>query len=466
MTAAIMPQALESEEAILGAVIASPRALEVADAAGLRADHFYRDSHRVIYTAIKAASEREAVDVHTVIRELERAKALAAAGGKAVIATLPDRCPAISNAKAYAADVVNHAVYRKLVDAGQAIAAAGYERAEDPEKLVGVAAELVANLTGSAMGTQGGFTDFDELYGPLYDSLTERYEADGDIVGLRTGFTEIDDVLGGLRPGNTYVLAARPAMGKSSLLLDMLLDVALVQRKGVGMFSLEMSKEDLAAKVMANRAKIDARRLMSARPFDSDFDAVTNAMADIRGAGTLHFDDTSTLRTFDIKTRARRLAVKLKRAGTPLAVLGVDYMQLVEGDASKGALREQEVAKISRDLKQLAGELHIPIIALSQLNRASEKRDNKRPQLSDLRESGGIEQDATAVMFLHRPEYYDRDNPELAGFAEVIVAKNRFGPTRTSQPIMLGWLEKYAKFVNLTSASPRGSFVAGTGAVA
>ncbi|MBC7644268.1 MAG: replicative DNA helicase [Thermoleophilia bacterium] len=453
----IVPQNLEAEEAALGAMLMSPRAIEVGDDIGLRSSHFYRPSHQMVFDAIKALAVTSEVDTLTVINELRRNGNIEEVGGPIAVVSLAERVPADANCRAYIQEVVDHAVYRRLVDAGHMIASLGYDHPATTQQMITMAAEIVSTLDGPEASSGGTFTALGDLVGGLYDSMLERYEAATDFSGLSTGFTAIDKFTGGLRPGNVYIIAARPGMGKTSLLLNIIAHIALELQVSVGMFSLEMSQEDLVAKVVASLAKVDANRLTNTRPLESDFELVSDAIkvAQAKGANTLLFDDAGTLSSFDIRARARRLARQQLSSGRPaLGAVAVDYMQLVEQGMvrNRNANREQEISKVSRDLLGMAKELHVPVIALSQLSRANESRENKRPKLSDLRESGAIEQDATSVMFLHRQEYYDKDDLEMAGKAEVIFGKNRYGPQNVTA--WLGWLAKYTKFVNFADAEP------------
>ena len=428
---------------MLGAMIMSPRAIEIIDDVGLRTSDFYRPSHQLIFDTIRELAQRDAVDELTVITELKRTGQITAVGGPVAIVSLAERVPAVANARAYAEEVVAQATYRNLVDAGHEIARLGYEHPEDHTTLVDQAGVLVSDLAQKRESSD--FIDATELLGPLYDELTLRAEEGGKARGLATGFADFDKMTGGLQKGAVYILAARPAMGKTSFALNIVEHIAMKEKKPVALFSLEMSSEDLVTRLMCSTAKVDMKRIRNEVPLDSDWPLLVDAIGRLNQAkGLLYIDQSSSLTPMELRSKVRRLHQRMKEHGGLGAVV-IDYLQLMEAGKRMDS-RQVEVSYISRQLKSLALELNIPIIALSQLSRANEQRESKRPQLSDLRESGAIEQDADLVAFIHRPEYYDRDNPELAGKAEIIIQKHRNGETGS---VWLGFLAKYTKFVNL-----------------
>ncbi len=439
----LTPQNLEAEEAVLGAMIMNARAVETVDDVGLRTGDFYRPSHRIIFDAIRELASRDTVDELTVVNELRRTGQLEQVGGPVTIISLAERVPSVANVRAYAEEVLAQATLRGLVEAGHEIARLGYEHPDDPTRLVDQAGVLVSDL--AQQRETADFVDAADLLGPLYDELTVRAEQGGGSKGLQTGFTDFDRLVGGFQAGNLVIVAARPAMGKTSWVLNMAEHVAIREQKPVAIFSLEMAADDLVTRMMCSVAKVNQKRIRQDVPHDSDWPLLVDAVGKLMQArGRLRIDQSSTLTPMELRTKVRRLHNQLKGEGG-LGCVIIDYLQLMEAGKRLDS-RQVEVSYISRQLKALALELQIPIIALSQLSRNSEMRNDKRPMLSDLRESGAIEQDADIVLFLHRPEYYDRDNPEVQGKAEVIVAKHRNGEVGS---VWLGFLAKYTKFVNL-----------------
>lgn len=439
----LTPQNLEAEEAVLGAMIMNTRAVETVDDVGLRTNDFYRPSHRILFDVIRELASRETVDELTVVNELRRNGQLEQVGGPVAVVSLAERVPSVANVRAYAEEVLAQSTLRGLVETGHEIARLGYEHPDDPSSLVDQAGVLISDL--AQQRETADFVDAAELLGPLYDELTERAEKGGSTKGLPTGFTDFDRLVGGFQPGNLVIVAARPAMGKTSWVLNVAEHVALRENKAAAIFSLEMSADDLVTRMMCSVAKVDQKRIRQDVPHDSDWPLLVDAVGKLMQArGRLRIDQSSTLTPMELRTKVRRLHNQLKGEGG-LGCVIIDYLQLMEAGKRLDS-RQVEVSYISRQLKALALELQIPVIALSQLSRNSEMRNDKRPMLSDLRESGAIEQDADIVLFLHRPEYYDRDNPEVQGKAEVIVAKHRNGEVGS---VWLGFLAKYTKFVNL-----------------
>jgi replicative DNA helicase len=455
----LTPQNLEAEEAVLGAMLINPRAIEMVDEVGLRASDFYRPSHRIIYEAIRSLAARDAVDELTVVNELRHIGKLNEAGGQIAIVSLAERVPSVANARAYAEEVLSQSVLRGLVDTGHKIAQLGYEHPDDPPALVDQAGVLVSEL--AQQRESADFVDMAELLNPIYDELTERAESGGKSRGLPTGFIDFDHLTGGLQPGSLVIIAARPAMGKTSWALNIAEHIALVERKPVAVFSLEMTAQDLVTRMLCSVAKVDARRIRNDVPHESDWPLLVEAIGKLNQArGLLHIDQSSSLTPLELRSKVRRLNARLKEHGG-LSAIFVDYLQIMEA-GRRFDNRQNEVAYMSRQLKALALELNVPIVALSQLSRQSESRGgDKRPLLSDLRDSGAIEQDADLVAFLHRPEYYDRDDPSLQGKAEIIVAKHRNGEVGAK---WLGFLAKYTKFVNLATPSQHAAAGASGGA--
>lgn len=446
------PQNLDMEEAILGAMLMSQGAIESAVDLGLREADFYRPSNRAIYRAIMSLADRDAVDELTVAGALERDGKLAEVGGKVALYTLTQRVPAVANARAYAQEVIDQSTLRQLVEAGHTIARMGYEHQDEPSTLVDNAQAMVSELQHDRHASD--FVDATTLYKTIYDELYERALSGGVAKGLITGFTDFDKMTGGLQKSNLVIVAARPAMGKTSWALNVAEHVILREKKPVALFSLEMKADDLATRIMCSVAKVDQKRIRIGVPHEQDWPHLVDAMGKLSQAQDLLFiDDTGSLTPFELRTKCRRLHARLMREQRDrgedqigLGLIVIDYLQLM--DPGKRVESDQSsISYISRQLKSLALELGVPIMAISQLSRAVEARADKKPMLADLRGSGSIEQDADIVLFLHRPEYYEPEKEELKGKAELIVAKHRNGEVGL---VTMGFLARYTKFVNLS----------------
>ena len=442
------PQNLEMEEAILGSMLMSRAAIEASVDVGLREDDFYRPSHRAIFAAIRTLADRDAVDELTVAGELDKIGKLQEVGGTVALYSLTQRVPAVANAKAYAQEVIDQATLRSLVDRGHEIARLGYEHPDEPGTLVDQAQAMVSDLQHDRSSSD--FIDATTLYKSIYDELYERALEGGVAKGLVTGFTDFDKMTGGLQKANLVIVAARPAVGKTSWALNVAENVILAKEpQAVALFSLEMKADDLATRIMCSVAKVDQKRIRIGVPHEDDWPHLVEAMGKLSQAqDKLFINDTSSLTPFELRTKVRRLHHRLRDQGG-LSLVVVDYLQLM--DPGKRVESEQvAISYISRQLKSLALELNLPIIAISQLSRAVENRQGNKPVLSDLRGSGSIEQDADIVLFLHRPELYEPEKEELKGRAELIMAKHRNGEVGTVQ---LGFLGRYTKFVNLARPS-------------
>jgi replicative DNA helicase len=443
------PQSLEAEEAILGAMMLSVRAIEVAIDLKLRERDFYRPSHRTIFRTIMQLADRDAVDELTVINELKHQNVLSDVGGAAAIMTLAERVPAVANARAYAEEVINQATLRGLVETGHEIARLGYEHPEEPAKLVDMAGGLVGDLTHDRSG--GDFIDASELLGPIYDELTERAEKGEVATGLMTGFLDFDQRTGGLRPGNLVIVAGRPGMGKTSWAMNVAENYVIdpSTEGAVAIFSLEMTPQDLMTRMMCSVAKVNQQRIRNGIPEEHDWPHLVDAVGKLMKQDRLFISESRELTPMSLRAQCRRLNRQLKDKGG-LRLIVIDYIGLMDGGrrGDDGSNRTAEITYISRQLKSLALELEVPIIALSQLNRSVENRQPPKPNLSDLRDSGAIEQDADMVLFLYRPDYYmKQETPvEWQGKAELIVAKHRNGQPGSA---ILGFLGPYTKFVNL-----------------
>jgi replicative DNA helicase len=440
-TAPVPPQNLDAEESVLGAMMLSPGAIGAVSEV-LSAADFYRESHAKIYRAGLALYGRgDPVDAITLVDELERRGELEDVGGKVRVHELAALVPAASNAAHYARIVREMATLRGLVRAGSEIARLGMERdGQDVAELVDRAEQVVFDLAQSRVS--GDFSHIEELLKQSFERITQLYEAGVEVTGVPSGFRDLDHLTSGFQPGNLVILAARPSMGKSGLALCIVANLAVRQDVPVALFTLEMSKAEVTQRLMCSEAKVESQRLRSGKLAPDDWPRLT-AACDRLAKAPIYVDDTGSITMMEIRSKARRL--KMREPGLGLVI--VDYLQLMTSGASVEN-RVQEVSAISRSLKVLARDLDVPVLALSQLSRAVEQRHDKRPILSDLRESGSLEQDADLVFFIYRDEYYNPDTTDQQGLAEVHLAKHRNGPT---DKVNLSFLRRFAKFADLAA---------------
>ena len=441
LSAVVPPQNLEAEESVLGAMLLSPVAVGTVSEI-LDASDFYRESHAKVYRAALALwAKGEPVDAITLADELDERAELEGAGGQARVAELAALVPAASNVEHYARIVKEMSTLRSLIRAGQEIVRLGQEREGEVSDLVDRAEQIVFEL-----GQQKVTSDFAHIEVLLKDSferITHLYEAGAEITGVPTGYKELDLLTSGFQPGNLVILAARPSMGKSGLGLCMAANLGVRHQIPVALFTLEMSKAEVTQRMMCSEAKVESQRLRTGRLAPDDWPRLTAACDRLMKA-PIWVDDTGSTSIMELRSKARRL----KSREPSLGLIIVDYLQLMASDRNVES-RVQEVSQISRSLKVLARDLEVPIIALSQLSRAVEQRHDKRPILSDLRDSGSIEQDSDLVFFVYRDEYYLGEESDQQGIAEVILAKHRNGPTGM---VKLSWLRRYAKFADLAAA--------------
>jgi replicative DNA helicase len=438
--APIPPQNLDAEESVLGAMMLSPGAIGAVSEV-LDAGDFYRESHAKVYRAALALYARgEPVDAITLVDELEQRGELEDAGGRSRVHELAALVPASANAGHYARIVREMATLRGLIRAGSDIAQLGWERVGEPADLVDRAEQIVFDLSQSRVSTE--FSHIESLLKESFERITALYEAGEEITGVPSGFRDVDRLTSGFQPGNLVIVAARPSMGKSAFGLCAGANLAIRHQVPVALFTLEMSKAEVTQRLMCSEAKVESQRLRSGKLAPDDWPRLT-AACDKLAKAPIYVDDTGSITMMEIRSKARRL----KSKEPTLGLIIVDYLQLMTSGASVEN-RVQEVSQISRNLKILARDLDVPILAMSQLSRAVEQRHDKRPILSDLRESGSIEQDADLVAFIYRDEYYNDDSPDQ-GLAEVILAKHRNGPTGIEK---LSFLKRYAKFADLAAA--------------
>jgi replicative DNA helicase len=438
-TAPVPPQNLEAEESVLGAMLLSPGAIGAVSEI-LDASDFYRESHGRIYrAAADLYGKGEPVDAITLVDELEERGDLEQVGGRVRIHELAALVPATANASHYARIVREMATLRGLISAGGEVARLGWERPGDTAMLVDRAEQVIFDLSQSRVTSE--FSHIESLLKESFERITALYEAGADVTGVPSGFKDLDRLTAGFQPGNLIIIAARPSMGKSALGLCIAANLAVRHELPVALFTLEMSKTEVTQRLMCSEAKVESQRLRTGKLAVDDWPRLT-AACDKLAKAPIYVDDSASITMMEIRSKARRL----KSREPNLGLIVVDYLQLMTSGTNMEN-RVQEVSQISRNLKVLARDLDVPILAMSQLSRAVEQRHDKRPILSDLRESGSIEQDADLVAFIYRDEYYN-DDSDQQGLAEVILAKHRNGPTDS---IKLSFLKRYAKFADLAA---------------
>ena len=442
-TAPVPPQNLDAEESVLGAMMLSQGAIAaVSEVLASDGHEFYRESHAKIYRAALALyAKGEPVDAITLVDQLDERGELEDVGGKVRIHELAALVPASTSAGHYAQIVKESATLRGLIRVGGEIARLGWERPGETSELVDQAEQILFDL--SQERSQGEFSHIEALLKDSFDRITALYESGADVTGVPSGFRDLDRITSGFQEGNLIVLAARPSMGKSALGLCMAANLAVRKNVPVALFTLEMSKSEVTQRLMCSEAKVESQRIRTGKLSADDWPRLT-AACDKLAKAPVYVDDTGSITMMDIRSKARRL----KSKHPDLGLILIDYLQLMTSGTT-AENRVQEVSQISRSLKVLARDLNVPIIAMSQLSRAVEQRHDKRPILSDLRESGSIEQDADIVCFIYRDEYYNQEESDQQGLAEIIVAKHRNGPTDT---VKLSFLKRYAKFADLAAA--------------
>ncbi len=437
----VPPHNIAAEESVLGAMLLTKEA--IADAIEiLNDDDFYKPAHQKIFNAITALfSIGEPADIVTVADELGRAGMLDGIGGNVTLIDLQANTPAATNTVEYARIVYSHAQLRRLIQAGGEIAEIGFSQPDDVIKAVDEAESLVFNL---AQGRDSNnYAAIEDLLDETLNLLEERVERGNKVTGTETGFSELDRILAGFQPNNLIVIGARPAMGKTSFGLNIAAHAAMETAAPVLFFSLEMSQYEISQRILCTEARVDSSKVRVGSMTDDDWTKISHAVGRLSGA-PLWIDDNPNTTVMEIRAKARRLKSRVGNIG----MVVVDYLQLMSG-RMRAENRQVEVSEISRSLKILARELECPVVALSQLSRNLEQRQDKRPMLSDLRESGSIEQDADVVMFLYRDEVYDVESPDQ-GMAEVLIAKHRSGPTGR---VKLAWLKHYTRFADMARTS-------------
>jgi replicative DNA helicase len=440
----IPPHSIEAESSVLGGLLLDNGAWDRMGDVVVDSD-FYRHEHKLIYAAIGTlVNASKPADVITVFEQLQNLGKAEEIGGLVYLNSLAQYVPSASNIRRYAEIVRERSILRKLVSASDEIATNAFNtQGKAVDKILDEAEQKIFNIGEEGSRMKQGFQGMDSLVVELLDRVTEMAENPNDITGVRTGFYEFDKMTSGLQPGDMIVLAARPSMGKTSLAINIAEHVALNEGLPVAVFSMEMGASQLAVRIVGSIGRIDQGHLRTGKLTDEEWPRLTEAIEKLRNV-SLHIDETPGLTTSELRANARRLARQYGKLG----LIVVDYLQLMSVSSSMNdENRATAVGEISRGLKMLAKELKCPVIALSQLSRGVESRTDKRPMMSDLRESGAIEQDADIIMFIYRDDYYDKNSKE-PGVAEVIISKHRNGPTGT---VKLAFLKPLTKFENLAS---------------
>ncbi|MCX6090427.1 MAG: replicative DNA helicase [Candidatus Atribacteria bacterium] len=437
----IPPQSLEAEQATLGSMLldrdALLKALEI-----VRADDFYYENHHTIFETISELFEEDkASDIVTLAEKLKQKKGLDAVGGMEYLALLTNLVPTAANVEYYAHIVEEKSIVRSLIHVCTRIVKESYETESDPTELLDKSQQLILQL--SQKRIRSDFVPLREIINQAFDAVEELYRRDEHVTGVPSGFFDLDSLTTGFHPSELIVVAARPGMGKTSFCLNVAQNASIVKKIPIAVFSLEMSRDQIAQRMLFSEARIDAGRVRRGYVSDKDWPDLANAAGRLADA-LIYIDDTPGITVLEVRAKSRRL-----KAEKNLGLVIVDYLQLMSGHY-RSENRQQEISEISRSLKAMARELEVPVIAVSQLSRAVEQRSPKRPQLSDLRESGAIEQDADLVLFIYREEYYNPNTPKK-NIAEIIIAKQRNGPIGT---VELAFQNMCTRFENLSRRMP------------
>ncbi len=416
----IPPQNLDAEKSLLGAVLLDEDV--IADVAELlHANDFYEKPHGVIFGAMLRLYERhKPVDLLTLTEELKKKDELSAIGGSAYLSELTQYVPTAAHARSYAEIIAGKAIRRRLIKASSDISELGFDEETTTEELLEKAEAELFSVSDQSL--KQDLVSLESILTESFDRIEELHRNKGELRGIRTGYRDLDTMTAGLQRSDLIILAARPAMGKTTLVTNLAYNVATIAKQPVLFFSLEMSKEQLVDRMLADASGVDSWNIRTGNLSDDDFTKLSEAMGEMAEA-PIYIDDTPGLSVLEMRTKARR-----KHHETPLGLVIVDYLQLMQTAGNYNGNRVQEVSEISRGLKLIARELNVPLIAISQLSRTVESRNPPIPQLADLRESGSIEQDADIVSFIYRPGYYEPDNPDLQNLTDLIIAKHRNGP--------------------------------------
>lgn len=433
----IPPQSIEAEQSVIGSMLIDKEVIPVVMEI-LKPEDFYRPDHKEIYDVIIELFDRaQPIDLITVSERLKLHGKLELVGGLEYLTNIATEVPTTANVKHYAKIVEEKSLLRKLIRASSDIVDLGFDASEEVSFILDKAEQSIFDILQKR--SSQGFVPIKDVLVDTFNKLEELYNNKGNITGISTGFTDLDFKTSGLHNSDLVLVAARPAMGKTAFALNLAQNAAIHSGVPVALFSLEMSKEQLVNRMLCSEAMVDSNRMKTGKLEDNDWQKVAKALGPLSEA-PIFIDDTPGISITEIRAKCRRLKLEHN-----LGLVVIDYLQLMQGSKSKSESRQQEISEISRSLKILAKEINVPVITLSQLSRAPEARTDHRPILSDLRESGAIEQDADIVMFLYRDDYYNPDT-EKKNIAELIIAKHRSGSTGT---IELVWLGQYTKFANL-----------------
>ena len=433
----VPPHDIEAEQAILGSMLTDRDAV-ISAIEVLKPDDFYREDNKIIYEAILNLYNRsEPIDVITVRAELETMGKIDNVGGLEYLVELPDKVPTTANSMKYIKIVEEKSSLRKLIKTANEIIELGYDPTEDVDDIMESAEKKIFNIMQDK--DQKGYSRLKDVLVESFTKLQELYNRKQHITGVPSGFIDLDYRTAGFHGSELILIAARPAMGKTAFALNIASNAALRANVPVAVFSLEMSKEQLVNRILSSESMVDSNKIRTGKLDEEDWSKLAETIGPL-SEGEMYIDDTPGINIMEIRAKCRKLKIEKN-----IGLVVIDYLQLIQGTGRRNGSREQEISEISRSLKILAKEIDVPVIALSQLSRAAEQRPDHRPMLSDLRESGAIEQDADIVMFLYRDDYYNQDS-EKKGIAEVILAKHRGGSTGT---VDLRWIGNYTKFVNL-----------------
>lgn len=433
----VPPHDLEAEQAVIGSMLTDNDAV-ISAIEVLKDVDFYREDNKTIFTAMSNLYRRsEPIDLITVKSELELMGMFEKVGGYEYLTELPEKVPTTANASKYIKIVEEKSTLRSLIKTANEIIELGYDPTEPIEKVLETSEKRIFNIMQKK--DKKGYSELKDILVDSFNQLEELYNRKQHITGVPSGFTDLDYRTAGFHGSEFILIAARPAMGKSAFALNIAAHAAIRAKVPVAIFSLEMSKEQMVNRILCSEAMVDSNKVRTGKLDEEDWVKMAEKVGTL-SEGSVVIDDTPGISITEIRTKCRKLKME-----KDIGLVVIDYLQLIQGSNTRGGSREQEIAEISRSLKILAKELEIPVIALSQLSRAVEQRPDHRPMLSDLRESGSIEQDADIVMFLYRDDYYNPDS-EKKNIAEVIIAKQRGGSTGT---VDLGWFGTYTKFVNL-----------------
>lgn len=436
------PFSIEAEQAVLGGLMLDNAAWDkIADV--ITEEDFYRRDHRLIFRAIsKLANEAQPCDAVTLSEWLEKNRELDNVGGLSYLGSLANNTPTAANIKAYAEIVRERSVLRQLISVANEISGSAYNpEGQTSADLLERAEQLVFEIADAGARGRNGFVGIKSLLTRAVDTIDRLFQLDSHITGVPTGFSDFDEQTAGLQKSDLVIVAGRPSMGKTTFAMNIVENAAIKHKVPVAVFSMEMPGEQLAMRMMSSLGHIDQHKIRTGKLGDEDWPRLTSAVG-ILSEAPIFIDDTPALTPGELRARARRIA---REHGLGLIV--IDYLQLMQGPASSKENRATEISEISRNLKALAKELKVPVIALSQLNRSLEQRPNKRPVMSDLRESGAIEQDADVIVFIYRDEVYHEDSPDK-GIAEIIVGKQRNGPIGTTRLTFLGQYTRFENYFN------------------